>query len=104
MGKIDELKAMTFSYLVNRGFRVTLNYRLSLSYPLRGYQIVVLDLVVLGMKGDSPIAVFYIGPEKNRKLIKYRLTKLPIFTVPSLSDLPEVMGEFYKWYSQNILK
>lgn len=100
--KANELKAVVYADLLKRGFDVVLNYKVNLNYPSRGYKVVYLDLVVLSSSGA--IATFYIGKENFRRRLKYRVTKLPIFTITDASEIEKGITEFYNWYIKNILK
>ena len=99
---ITELKAIVFAKLTARGVPVRLNYRVPLSNSVKGYQRINLDVVALG-KDKKPFLAIYMGRKKERKLIKYRMTKIPFIELSDESRLPAVIEEFLgiyidKWY------
>jgi len=95
MGKGEELKAQVYVALKERGFPVTMSYRVLLS-GVRGYKRVSLDIVYLA--GNVPMAAFYTGPIKERKILKYRMSKIRFFTIESMDKFEEMYGEFISWY------
>jgi len=100
MGRIGETKARLFNELEKHGFQVSLDKRISLG-PNRGYQVVTLDVVIEDQNG--PIVAFYIGPDKQRKLIKYRMTKIKFFKVPDTLTLRDSLVYFWEWYTDKYL-
>jgi hypothetical protein len=97
-----ELKAIVFAKLTARGITVRLNHRVPLSGSVKGYQRINLDIVALDKEGN-PFLAIYIGPRKERKLLKYKLTKVQFLELSDkdlIADVVEKFLEIYisKWY------
>ncbi len=97
-----ELKALVFAKLISRGITVKLNHRIYLSNSVRGYQRINLDIVAVDREG-KPFQALYVGPKKERKLLKYRLTKIPFLELASEDRIADVVEKFLdiyisKWY------
>lgn len=97
-----ELKAIVFSKLTARGITVKLNHRVPLSGSVKGYQRINLDIVAIDKEG-KPFLALYIGPKKERKLIKYKLTKVQFLELASEDRITDVVEKFLdiyiqKWY------
>lgn len=96
--RIPEIKAKVFLKLDSFGFNASLNHRMVLKPMIRGFKVVVLDVVAYYK--DQVVAAFYVGSDKPRKLAKYRLTKLKYFKVSDEKEIHNVINEFIKWYTQ----
>lgn len=91
-----ELKSIAFTKLVQRGLTVKLNHRVRLSSVV-GYQQVNLDIVAMDRSG-APVVALYVGPHKERKLIKYKMTKVRFLELASEDRLGSVLDQFTQIY------
>ncbi len=94
--KAVELKSLVFAKLIARGLTVRLNYRVRLS-SVKGYQQINLDIVALNQKKE-PFLAIYIGPKKERKLIKYKMTKVRYLELCDEDDIGPVVEQFLEIY------
>jgi hypothetical protein len=95
-----ELKALAYSKLLSRGTTVHMNHVVTLSNSVRGYQRVTLDIAVL--KEGKPILAAYVGPRKQRKITKYKLTKVPFLELAQEEDLARFIELFIRKLSEII--
>ena len=94
--KVVELKSIVFAKLIARGLTVQLNYRVRLS-SVRGFQQINLDIVALN-KDKKPFLAIYIGPKKERKLMKYKLTHIRFLELASEDQIVSVVAQFIEIY------
>lgn len=96
--KIQEAKARTFTKLDALGFKAGLNYRKPLTTMVRGFKVVVLDLVVY--QDEIPVVAFYFGDDKPRKLAKYKLAKMKVFRIKDESEIVNTINDFIVWFTK----
>ncbi len=96
--RIQEIKAKIFTKLDNLGFKVSIGYRKPLASGVRGFKVVVLDIVVY--YGDDPVAAFYVGDDKPRKLAKYKMAKIKFFKIKDENEIHNIINTFIIWHTK----
>ena len=97
----SELKAIIFVKLRALGFKVSMNKKISIS-DHRGYKSLNLDIVI--MDKDWPVIAILVGKPKERKKVKYSMSKLSYVIIEEEADIPEKLEEVYKRYSNSLFK
>ena len=97
--KQTELKATVFVKLRKLGFKVEMNKRVRVS-DFRGYKALNMDIVILDK--DWPVLGLMVGPIKQRKLMKYSMSKIPFLTIEDEEDLEDKLKDIYKRYANSL--
>jgi len=77
---------------------VRMNYRVHLS-SVRGFREVNLDIVALD-KDNKPILAVYVGRRKERKVMKYKLTKVHYLELADEESLGSFISLFIEKYAE----
>jgi len=94
--KVVELKSLVYAKLIARGLTVQLNHRVRLS-SVKGFQQINLDIVAVNAE-KKPFIAIYIGPKKERKLMKYKLTHIQYLELSDESRISSVVEQFLQIY------
>lgn len=80
------------------GCRYRVNMPVSVSHHVTGYKKVSIDVAILDKDGNVVRALF-IGPPKERRMLKYQLLKVPIYYFHD-EDIEEELQRFLKEYTE----
>jgi len=80
------------------GCRYEVNMPVSVSHRVTGYKKVFVDVAILDKDGNLSRALF-IGPPKERRMLKYQMLKVPVYYFHDKDIEPE-LERFIKEYTQ----
>jgi len=76
--------------------KYSVNKRVSVSSRVAGYKVLVLDIAILN-KNEEVMIGLYIGPKKQRRMIKYKMLRYPVYyfhTEDITNRFEKMIGEY----------
>lgn len=73
-----DILAKVMRRLDQMGFTYKVHKRMSVSTRVAGYKVLIVDIVVLD-KNEVPMIALFLGPKKQRRILKYKMLRIPVF-------------------------
>lgn len=102
---MSNLKWQILSRVIRRldqmGFTYSVNKRMAVSTRVEGYKVVVVDIAIFS-KNEIPIVALYLGPRKERRVLKHKMLKIPVFYFHTL-DIETEFEKMVAMYTSRIV-